>query len=253
MNFGYVIADDGESTGPGGSITGSGTIGYLPAFTGTSSIGNSPIYTTGGSVAIGTATIQATAIFQIDSTSKGFLPPRVTTVQKNAIGAGTVAEGLVVYDTTLKSLNFYNGTSWSSILGNDWVRGGNSFGAVSKIGSADNFAIQIITNNTVAATFNTAQSLGLGVDVASITAVLHIKAGTAAANTAPLKFTSGVNLTTPEAGAFEYNGTNLFFTRVGTTRQTVLTANVITTEVVVSDTTVTVNIDGVNLKLLARA
>lgn len=83
MNFGYVIADDGESTGTGGSITGSGTIGYLPAFTGTSSIGNSPIYTTGGSVAIGTATIQATAIFQIDSTSKGFLPPRVTTVQKN--------------------------------------------------------------------------------------------------------------------------------------------------------------------------
>lgn len=42
------------------------------------------------------------------------------------------------------------------------------------------------------------------------TAVLHIKAGTATANTAPLKFTSGTNLTAAEAGAMEYNGTLSF-------------------------------------------
>lgn len=52
------------------------------------------------------------------------------------------------------------------------------------------------------------------------TAYLHIGAGTASANTAPLKFTSGTNLTTAEAGAMEYDGTNLFFTRSGTTRET---------------------------------
>jgi len=36
----------------------------------------------------------------------------------------------------------------------------------------------------------------------------------------PLGLTSGTNLTTPLAGAFEYNGVNLFFTPSGTTRKT---------------------------------
>jgi hypothetical protein len=40
-------------------------------------------------------------------------------------------------------------------------------------------------------------------------------AGTATAGTAPLKFTSGTNLTTAEAGVMEYNGTSVFIT--GTT------------------------------------
>lgn len=56
------------------------------------------------------------------------------------------------------------------------------------------------------------------------TALLHLAAGTATASTSPLKFTSGTNLTTAEAGGMEYNGTNLFFTRAGTTRENVLVA-----------------------------
>lgn len=63
--------------------------------------------------------------------------------------------------------------------------------------------------------------------VTSPTAWLHIPAGTASANTAPLKFNSGVNLTTPEAGAMEYNGTSLFFTPSSTRLRTVLTNNTI--------------------------
>lgn len=55
------------------------------------------------------------------------------------------------------------------------------------------------------------------------TAKLHIASGTSAIGTAPLKLTSsaGVVLGTPETGAIEYNGTNLFFTRTGTTRETI--------------------------------
>lgn len=82
---------------------------------------------------------------------------------------------------------------------------------------------------------------------------LQLAAGAAAAGKAPLKFTSGTNLTTGEAGAMEYNGTNLFFTRSGTTREGVLTQSAVTTETVISDTTVTVNIGGTTYKLLARA
>jgi len=51
------------------------------------------------------------------------------------------------------------------------------------------------------------------------TAKIHIAAGTATANTAPLKLTSGTNLTTPEAGAVEFDGTNYFVTS-STTRYT---------------------------------
>lgn len=95
--------------------------------------------------------------------------------------------------------------------------------------------------------------VGIGSTVTAPTARLHLPAGTATANTAPLKFTAGTNLTTGEAGTMEYNGTNLFFTRTGTTRETIVTASAVTTESVVSDTTVTININGVTYKLLAIA
>jgi hypothetical protein len=57
----------------------------------------------------------------------------------------------------------------------------------------------------------------IGIGLSSPTAILHLKAGTATANTAPLKFNSGVNLTSPEDGAMEYDGTHVYFT-VGSTR-----------------------------------
>jgi len=81
--------------------------------------------------------------------------------------------------------------------------------------------------------------------------VMTLAAGTT--TSAPLLFTSGTNRTTAAAGSMEYNGTNLFFTRVGTTREGVLTQSAVTTEVLVSDTSVTVNINGTTYKLLARA
>jgi hypothetical protein len=63
-------------------------------------------------------------------------------------------------------------------------------------------------------------NLSLGLASSATTAVVHIKAGTAAAGTAPLKFTSGTNLTTPEAGVFEYDGSNLYFT-TGSVRESI--------------------------------
>lgn len=53
------------------------------------------------------------AQLQVDSTTAGFLPPRMTTAQKNAIV--TPAEGLMVYDTNLKRPFFYDGTNWITL------------------------------------------------------------------------------------------------------------------------------------------
>jgi hypothetical protein len=63
--------------------------------------------------ASGGVTIVASAQAQIDSTTRGFLPPRMTTAQKNAIG--TPAAGLMVYDTTVNKLFVHNGTVWEQI------------------------------------------------------------------------------------------------------------------------------------------
>ena len=67
-----------------------------------------------GNLLIGTPTDIASSKLTIESTTQGFLPPRMTTIQKNAIA--TPASGLVVYDTTLLSLYQYNGTSWTNVV-----------------------------------------------------------------------------------------------------------------------------------------
>lgn len=51
-----------------------------------------------------------------------------------------------------------------------------------------------------------------GATFASATAWLELAAGTATANTAPIKLRAGTNLSTTEAGAIEFDGTHLYFT-----------------------------------------
>lgn len=60
------------------------------------------------------------------------------------------------------------------------------------------------TSRTEKFWFDGSGRIGLGVAAGSITALLHIKAGTTAAGTAPLKFNSGSLMTTAEAGAIEF-------------------------------------------------
>lgn len=62
----------------------------------------------------------------------------------------------------------------------------------------------------------------VGIGTGTPSAMLHLPAGTANANTAPLKFTSGTSLTSPEAGAVEWDGTNLYISQTsGPTRKTI--------------------------------
>jgi len=55
----------------------------------------------------------ASAMFEIDSTTQGFLSPRMTTVQKDAIASP--AEGLTVYDITLHKLSVWTGAAWETV------------------------------------------------------------------------------------------------------------------------------------------
>lgn len=62
-------------------------------------------------------TLDASAAFEIESTSKGFLPPRMTTTQRNAISGP--ATGLVIFNTTTGTLEINSGTpasvSWATL------------------------------------------------------------------------------------------------------------------------------------------
>ncbi len=84
-------------------------------------------------VGMGTTTPSASAALDITSTTSGFLPPRMTKVQRDAIA--TPAAGLIVYCTNCSvngEMQIYNGTSWVNMVG----------------GAAEEFTYQEVTSST---------------------------------------------------------------------------------------------------------
>jgi hypothetical protein len=65
-----------------------------------------------GIVGIGTDSPAASAIIDVASTTKGFLPPRMTTAQRDAITLP--AAGLTIYNTSKNCNETYNGATWVS-------------------------------------------------------------------------------------------------------------------------------------------
>jgi hypothetical protein len=67
-----------------------------------------------GATRIGTTgSAAASSILDLVSTSKGFLPPRMTGTQRDAVSSP--AEGLLIHNTDTHAPNFYNGTTWSAV------------------------------------------------------------------------------------------------------------------------------------------
>jgi hypothetical protein len=88
---------------------------YNPTLTSLLGTKHYGIQTTSGGAYINTATPNATAALQVDSTTQGFLPPRMTNAQRTAIG--TPAVGLMVYCTdAVEGLYVYKSTGWTFII-----------------------------------------------------------------------------------------------------------------------------------------
>lgn len=69
-------------------------------------------------VGIGTTTPDASSALDITSTTKGFLPPRMTSTQRNTISSP--ATGLIIFCTdcgVVGQPQFYSGSSWYNMLG----------------------------------------------------------------------------------------------------------------------------------------
>lgn len=70
---------------------------------------------------LGISSDEASAQAQGDSTTQGWLPPRMTTAQRDAISSP--ADGLMIFNTTTGNYNFYNGTVWQAFGGSGGVGG----------------------------------------------------------------------------------------------------------------------------------
>jgi hypothetical protein len=71
---------------------------------------NSLLFQGDGGMGIGTAAPNASALLDLASTARGFLPPRMTTPERDAIASP--AEGLVIYNLTDHEPQFWNRSAW---------------------------------------------------------------------------------------------------------------------------------------------
>ena len=89
-------------------ISGTLTTNNIPLATGTSTLSASVMNQSSSSIGIGTTTPATSALLDLVSTTKGFLPPRVANVG-DITGPSA---GLVAYATSQNKLTYYNSTSW---------------------------------------------------------------------------------------------------------------------------------------------
>jgi hypothetical protein len=68
-----------------------------------------------GGFALGTATINARAQLELQSTSKGFLPNRLTTTERDAISWVSGDAGMIIYNTTTNKHQGWNGSTWNDL------------------------------------------------------------------------------------------------------------------------------------------
>ena len=72
----------------------------------------------------------------LDSTTRGFLLPSLTTTQRNAIT--TPSTGLQIYNNTTNKISYYNGSSWIEL--------GSGSGTVTSVGAGTGMSFTAITN-----------------------------------------------------------------------------------------------------------
>jgi uncharacterized protein (TIGR02145 family) len=101
----FTFGDGTENTGL------SSPVGYSIAFL--TSGTERARFVSSGSLGIGTPSPDGSAIVDISTTTKGFLPPRMTTAQRDAIAFP--AEGLIIYNTNEKEINVFKGSSWGPL------------------------------------------------------------------------------------------------------------------------------------------
>jgi len=99
-----------------------------------------------GQMGIGTNTPNASSILELKTTNKGFLPPRMTDVQRDSIAAPVT--GLTIFNTISGCLNIYIDTAWFEFCG-------VPVGTIATISCTDTVQTGILQAGVAAAGVNT--------------------------------------------------------------------------------------------------
>ncbi len=86
------------------------------------------------SVGIGTTSPSPTALLDLSSSNKGLLPPRLSTTERDAIQ--TPVAGLVIYNSSINKLQYFNGTTWSNV--DEAGTSNNASGGIAVVYGVDN-------------------------------------------------------------------------------------------------------------------
>lgn len=156
---------------------------------------------------------------------------------QNSSGGNQASADLTISNDSGTASVFYsnfgiNSSGWTGSLGTASLNAPNvtyltSTSSDLVLGTTTSNGIRFVVNSGAdVGTIDTSGRHGFG--VASPTAIVHVKGGTATANTAPLKFTSGTNLTAAEAGAVEYDGKVGYFSGEASQRGFIDSSQIIT-------------------------
>ena len=127
-----------------------------------------------------------TAALQVDSTTKGFLGPRMTTTERNAIV--TPATGLSIYNTTTNTQDYYNGTSWIQLqVSGSGLSGSGTTNYIPKFTGTSSIGNSLIydngTNVLIGTTTDAGYKLQVNGDAYINTLRIGLGAGSIASNT----------------------------------------------------------------------
>jgi uncharacterized protein DUF1566 len=154
-----------------------GTINAIAKFTSSNTIGSSQIYDNGNNVGVATPTPDSSAQLEVSSTTRGFLPPRLSQSQINAIALPT--EGLMLFNTTINKPQYFDGTAWRNFDGSHYFGEPYAGGIVFYIDSTGQHGLVAATSDQ--STGSTWYNGGYVATGATGTAL-----GTGAANTAAI-------------------------------------------------------------------
>ena len=107
-----VTVEQGGTGTNNGSITGTSALTFAA---GGSNQHVSILASGTGSVGVGTSSPSSSAALDVSSTTKGFLPPRISSTQRDAIT--NPVEGLTIWNNINKQLEVYDGTYWVTMNG----------------------------------------------------------------------------------------------------------------------------------------
>ena len=167
---------------------------------------------TNAQIGIGTSSPDPSSILDVQSTTKGFLAPRInlSSVTNSSIdGSNTNAAGLMIYNTNASVTGgsgvgyyYWDGSTWTAMKasttgggsGDGWQLDGNSISSGDFLGTTNYQALNLRVNNTQISSFhpNGGISFGLGAS-SSIKHAFAIGENASAGNTSNYAFGKGAN------------------------------------------------------------